>query len=148
MRLSSLMLLLTASFLAAGCGSTPADKDILQGAWYLTAEETDGKPTSPAQMNAMDAKIIFQAEKYALKNRGNTIEQGTFSVDPSKTPKTVTFLPKSGLWDGTPKEGIYAFEEDALKVCYAAELNKERPTGFTTQLNSGHLMQKYKRVPK
>ena len=147
MKLSTLMLLLTASFLAAGCGTTPADKDLLQGAWYLVAEEEDGKATPIDQINAKSNKLIFQGEKYDLMMRKGSIEKGTFSVDSTKTPKTITLSPKEGIGDGGSREGIYDLQENVLKVCIA-ELNKERPTAFATKLNSGHQMQNYKRVPK
>jgi len=148
MKLGRLLLFPCALFLCIGCGSNSADKDLLQGSWYQVAEQFDGKNLSVARIDATAGKLIFQGEKYAFRSGRDTIEQGTFTVDPSKTPKTIDFISKSsGLSEGGSRLGIYDLQENGLKVCIA-ELNKERPTEFATTVGSGLELKTYKRVPK
>ncbi len=146
MKLSPLMLFLAISLLAAGCGSA-SDNDLLQGAWYMISEESDGKPTPMDQINTLNPRLIFQGERYGFKSAGKTVEQGTFTVDSSQSPRTITLKPKGSFTEGATKEGIYDLQEDVLTIC-VGEISKERPGAFKTQLNSGNSLQKYKRVPK
>ena len=53
---------------------------------------------------------------------------GTYVIEPAKSPKTIDITMKEG--DKGTAHGIYELKGDTLKICVARP-NTERPTEFT-----------------
>lgn len=73
--------------------------------------------------------------------------QGTSQIDPTKTPKTVDLTITEGDGKGDVLLGIYEFEEEGRKVCFA-QPGKERPAEFSSPPGSGRILARLKRVKK
>ena len=56
----------------------------------------------------------------------------TFTIDPSKEPKTIDVRVKKGADAGKIMLGIYAIDGDSLKMCMN-QPNLERPKEFATK---------------
>jgi uncharacterized protein (TIGR03067 family) len=98
-----------------------------EGAWDGKSRLSDGKeePAPPG-----GAQLIFSGEKYTIKLGGKVTETGTFSIDPSKKPKTIDLTPTEGGEKGKKEQGIYELTGDDLKIAVAFG-SSERPTDFS-----------------
>jgi uncharacterized protein (TIGR03067 family) len=100
----------------------PAD---LQGVWKLVSVESNGTATDFTDRQPRwvikDKKVLYAGEELAA-----------LTVDPATTPKVIDLSFRSSK---KVYEGIYAVEEDTLKVCVNTQTDgvKERPQTFTTK---------------
>jgi uncharacterized protein (TIGR03067 family) len=140
------VLALTVGLVAAGGGSKgdPVKKDMrkLQGTWKVVSVEMDGKKQSDEKLKS--ATMTVEGNKYLVEVGGKTVEQGTFKIDPAKTPKTIDVTATQGKGKGNTYHGIYEIKGDTAKDCFAQE-GKERPTEFKTRAGSGWVLRVYKR---
>lgn len=102
----------------------------MEGTWQVTSSETDGQKMSEEDVKQI--KVIIKGNQYTLKQLDNTINQGTFKLDPTKKPKTIDIMPKEGDNSGGTMKGIYEFKGDTQKICWAPP-DHERPTKFTAE---------------
>jgi len=65
--------------------------------------------------------------------------------DPTQKPKTIDFTPTTGDAKDKLHLGIYQLGENARKLCFAPP-GKERPTEFSSEPGSGHILVKFERV--
>jgi uncharacterized protein (TIGR03067 family) len=72
---------------------------------------------------------------------------GTFTLNPTATPKTIDMVPADGPNQGKMFRGIYQLEGDELKACFAFP-GKERPKTFLTEANSGLVLEFWRRTKK
>jgi uncharacterized protein (TIGR03067 family) len=120
------------------------DKELL-GSWKVISAEHDGKPFT----DGMDTTLVITAEKVIFKPTGQdkrrAIEEATYKLDPSKSPKEIDLL----FVEDKPKRtvavrGIYLVEGNNIKLCMEAidgkEQGKGRPKDFVTKDKSGHLL--------
>ncbi len=104
------------------------DKDDLKkfdGAWKIIHIEREGKTLPAERTNAMG--VIVKDGKITIRD-GSNEDTATLKIDSSKKPGTIDFVPldsKSGAL------GIYQFDGDNLKLCWAA-VGNERPTQFAS----------------
>lgn len=115
------------------------------GVWTVESLESGGKKV-PANL-FKDMTLIYEGDKYTVKNGKEVIQVGTQKVDPSKSPKTLDGTVTEGFGKGSVTPGIYEFEGDTLKVCFDEE-GKKRPTEFKTADGSQTTLVVYKRVKK
>ena len=121
---------------AAADDDTKTDQDKLQGPWKLTALESDGKKASDDAVKAM--RMTVKGDRLYLKE-DNKEEEGTFKIDPTKSPKTMDLTIKVGEKMDTVRL-IYELKGDDLKLC-GGKLGKDRPAEFATKTGSGlHLL--------
>jgi len=73
--------------IAAASSDDAARKDMekFHGNWSLTSLERDGKKTPPEELRAV--KLTVQANKFVLRRNSVVVSEGTFTLDPTKTPK-------------------------------------------------------------
>jgi len=71
----------------------------------------------------------FDGEKY-VQTVGPLSEEGNYTLDPSKTPKTIDLDIKTGMDQGKKQLGIYKIEDGKLTVIVAAAGSKDRPKSF------------------
>ena len=116
-----------------------------QGTWVLVSAEKGGKKL------AQDKGIKLQIEenKYALTQQSSAVigHRGTFTLDPSKNPKTTVVNVTEGPDKGKSFLGIYQLSSDDYTVCFAPP-GKERPKDFSSASGSGNLLQLWKREKK
>ncbi len=114
-----------------------SDKDKLQGTWVSVQMEQDGKVVGDKKVDA-GMRLTFDGDKIQESDKEGEEEkrtEGTFTVDPSKTPKEIDLVL---IHDDGQKENakaIYRLEDDLLILC--AGRPDDRPTDFTTGGKAG-----------
>ncbi len=81
--------------------------------------------------------------KYTV-NIGDQVDEGTYKVDETKTPKTITIVGKKGPNEGKTILGIYELDKGTLKVCYDMS-GKAFPTKFESKPDSQLFLASYSR---
>jgi uncharacterized protein (TIGR03067 family) len=102
------------------------DMKLLEGKWTLTSSVIEGE-----KKEGDDAKgeVIFTEGKFEAKSPDGTSHKGSFTIDPTKSPKAIDSVPSEGDDAGKTRYGIYELKDDSLKICIANE-GGERPTNF------------------
>jgi uncharacterized protein (TIGR03067 family) len=86
-----------------------------------------------------DAQALFRTVKgnaYTVARFKRVLGKGTIKLDAAKKPKAIDAYPAGR---DKPLLGIYEFDGDKLKLCFAAP-GKERPAAFTSAEGSGHTL--------
>jgi len=120
---------LTAVLLFAGAVSADDrkdDREALQGTWTIVDTrkgETKGKEPVTART------VVFEGGKYRIKAADKVAEEGTFSLDGSKSPKQIEVAATEGKDKGKRWHGIYEVEGDTMRAV-VGPTDKERPTKY------------------
>ncbi len=148
---------LVAFWLAAGVGLVAAgdsakeaaikkDRAQFKGTWRVVSLVVDGNkaPDSDAQ------KIIVTNHAdgtWVVKVGDKEVARGTSTIDPTKKPKTLDFVPTVGSNQGKTHLGLYELKGDSRKLCFVAP-GKDRPTEFSSTPGSGHILVVFRRDKK
>jgi uncharacterized protein (TIGR03067 family) len=115
--------------------ATPADDPAqqaikqFQGSWHAIAvQHADGSPAPTEEVLA--TRLVVDGNKFTLINKQMNVS-GTFTVNPSKTPRTIDVTLKTADGPDVTLLGIYAIKSDLRKSCFALP-GKERPARFMT----------------
>ncbi len=133
---------LRAPTLVADPKEAQAELDKLQGAWDCKSWVFDGK-RSPN--NGRDFESIYEGNLLTLKNKGKEYRHGLVTLNPAQTPKAVNTWDLDGPFADRTNRGIYEFDGDKLKVCFALDAGADRPTDFESQPGSRRLSIIYER---
>jgi uncharacterized protein (TIGR03067 family) len=135
-----------AVLLAAGAPGEAADankKAGLHGTWTAVAADRNGAPADDIKGH----RLTFTGDRFTIRSKGKLRYQGTFRIDPSKSPATIDFTHTRGEAKGKVWQGIYLLEGDGLKICdNADDLSKGRPAAFATEPRSGRVLVVFRRV--
>jgi uncharacterized protein (TIGR03067 family) len=122
-----------------------ADLKAMVGKWKVEKAEYDGK----------DITAFFTTLKFGIHaggkytvDFGKEKDEGTFTVDPSKSPKEVDVKSEAGPNKGKTIKAIYKIDGDTMTVCYEHDTNEPRPTKFESKAKTTHLLITYKREKK
>jgi uncharacterized protein (TIGR03067 family) len=116
-----------------------------EGTWILVSSEKDGEKAPEEALKKAMPKAVSKGDTVTFISDGKEQGQATFTVDPTKKPKTIDATMTSGPDKGKKSLGIYEFEGDTLKVCHN---EKERPKDFSAKKGSGNTLDTYKREKK
>ena len=90
------------------------DKEQLQGSWRPVAAEQGGK----AQDDAKDHLLTFDGDTFTVKRGDRLLLKGTFTLDPSRSPKAIDLTVLDGPQKGKKVIGIYRHVlKERLEVC-------------------------------
>jgi uncharacterized protein (TIGR03067 family) len=122
-----------------------ADYQRLSGTWVLSSGVVDGQPV-PEEIRKK-TRLITMRDKFSLSTgaQTGTSEDGTFTIDPTKSPKTVDSVQGSGPDKGKTFLGIYEIIDDNHKRACWAPAGKPRPTDFASKPGSGYILQVWER---
>jgi uncharacterized protein (TIGR03067 family) len=134
-RLFGMLLVLASAALASGAD----DKKDMEGTWELVSLEVDGKPVPAADWPF--SKIVVKGDKATFSKGDKAIAETTFSVDPTKKPKTMDATYTMGPNKGEKVLAIYELDGDNLKVC-----STQRPKEFSTKEGPKYSLVVWKRV--
>lgn len=129
MKLQSLVLVLTIGLLLAADTAAKKDLEQLQGIWQVTALEVDGNQAPDEALK--EFKITVKGDRMSHKT-GETTEESSFKLDPSKKPKQIDFTVVAGTDKGKNMKAIYELDGDSLKLCVGSP-GAERPTEFASK---------------
>ncbi len=121
------------------------DLDRFQGSWSLDSAQRDGKKLPQEEVQKI--KLTIQGNEFVLKKESVVVSRGTFTLDPTKKPKQIDETVTGGPNQGKVYPAIYEIGDDQHTICFAAA-GKERPTAFSSEPGSGHLLQVWKRDKK
>lgn len=82
--------------------------------------------------------LVIVGDRYTI-TVGDTLRSGKVSVEPGTSPTKIDFLSAEGPNQGKVLKGIYKIDGDTFTCCIALP-DKDRPTAFTSQPGSGHLL--------
>lgn len=100
----------------------------LNGEWTVASMEMMGKAMPEAAIK--NTRLINKDGEYLVKAESD--DQGTVTVDASKTPKQMTIKGTDGPNKGKTLLAIYELNGDELKVCYDLS-GKEFPKEFKSE---------------
>ncbi len=117
------------------------DRKQIEGTWRIAELIVNGVPAKEQDAR----KLNGNDGTWSLLAEGKEINEGTSTFDPLKKPKTIDFTPAIGDGKGKLHLGLYELGGDVRKLCFAPA-GKARPTEFSSQPGSGHILVKYERV--
>jgi uncharacterized protein (TIGR03067 family) len=119
------------------------DRKTYTGTWQVVSLEVNGNKSSDE--DARKITVENQADgTWIIKVDDKEVSRGTSTIDPTKKPKTIDFVPATGDSQGRTHLGIYELTEKTRKLCFA-EPDKERPTEFSAQAGTGHVLVTFER---
>jgi uncharacterized protein (TIGR03067 family) len=129
MRLAKVALLFCAiGAIAADDPKKTDDAETFKGDWKAVSVVTQTGESIPADV-AGQFKFNFDGKKYVNKF-AEMVEEGGYTIDASKTPKTIDFEIKTGDDKGKKQLGIYKIEDGKLTIIAAVAGSETRPSSF------------------
>jgi uncharacterized protein (TIGR03067 family) len=141
MTLPLLMILSVGCSLVSDDSQAVSQKDLaaLQGTWSVVSAHVDGK----ADAGMAGARVAVTGNTFERKNSSATVH-GSFVLDPTRHPKSITTTHTDGPGKGKTYQGIYVLHGDAWSICY--DLTGKPPAAGTPEPKAGLLLLVLKRV--
>jgi uncharacterized protein (TIGR03067 family) len=117
------------------------DMEQLQGEWELISAEQDGRTIPPAALRRAYLRVTGDEHVATV---GGQAFNGSYVLEPLRSPKGIDTLDRSGPLSGGPASGIYELTGDVFRVCFAAP-GDARPYEFTTRSGTGRMLFVWKR---
>ena len=112
--------------LTAFAADAPDDAKTVQGNWKPAKAELAGQPMDDAVLKSISLKL--DNGKYEVFV-GEQPDRGTYTLDSTTKPKSITVTGTEGPNKGKTFPAIYELKGDTLRICYDLS-GKERPTEF------------------
>jgi len=123
---------------------TDPDLAALQGVWRQVGLEADGVVDPPDMEGAEGALTTFAGETFTVRTPdGHVVLAGSFILDATTTPRSVTWIDSMGPDAGKQLPASYVLDSDRL-LFIAANEGDPRPTVFRT--GPGQTMRTFVRV--
>lgn len=135
------LIFIPALALSAVAADESDDQKLLTGTWKPKEANLGGNVIDPAVLEK--AKVVYDKDKYTI-TIDEKVEQGSFTIDPMKSPKTMDIYPTSGDNNGKTFWSIYELDGDKLTICYSLTAGV-RPEEFKP-LSNTLLVVKYERL--
>ena len=120
---------------------------LLEGRWRLISLETDGEQISVSRIQRAEPEIFIQGTTLKDYVRGKQTRETDFSIDPTRSPKTLDAKIVEGEPVGATSKAIYDLAGDRLRICWIVYgVRRERPSSFATFVDSGLLLEEYERI--
>jgi uncharacterized protein (TIGR03067 family) len=109
--------------------SKKTDQELIQGRWWINAQESGGKQQSDKAFKGNS--FTFRKDKKGslvakLDERPYEPVEFAVAIDPNRNPKSIDLTTK-----GIKARGIYKLDGDDLTICVS--LGGQRPNDFTTR---------------
>jgi uncharacterized protein (TIGR03067 family) len=108
----------------------------------MVSGEADGQ--AMPQDLVKSGKRLAKDGETTITFGGQIYFKAKFSIDPTKKPKSIDYTMTAGPTKGKTHLGIYEFEGDTVKFCFAAP-DRDRPTDFTAKAGSQRTLSVWKR---
>jgi uncharacterized protein (TIGR03067 family) len=118
-----------------------ADQKAILGTWLPSSAELAGKPYPENIVKSI--RLVLSEGKYVV-TVGNNPDEGTWKIDPTKTPRTLEITGTKGPNKGKTIPAIYELTGDTLRVCYDLS-GKATPTAFESKPETKLFLVTYKR---
>ena len=123
------------------------DLERFQGTWAGIHVQHEGETGTIAGTES-PYRFVFKGDKVTiLADVEGASPMGTFKLDATKKPKAIDLIFSPAGSDGKNQRilGIYAFEGEALKLCYGPD-GVERPTRFEAKAGSKRIAITFQRI--
>jgi uncharacterized protein (TIGR03067 family) len=115
-----------AATLLTFAGESPDDAKTIQGKWLPAKATLSGERMADTVLKTISLKL--DNGKYEVLV-GEHPDKGTYTIDPSTTPKSITVVGTEGPNNGKTFPAIYDLKGDSLLICYDLS-GEKRPTEF------------------
>jgi uncharacterized protein (TIGR03067 family) len=112
--------------LTAFAADSPDDAKAVQGNWKPAKAEMAGQPMTDSFLKSISLKL--DNGKYEVFV-GDKPDKGTYTVDSTTKPKSMTITGTDGPNHGKTFPAIYELNGDTLRICYDLS-GAKRPTEF------------------
>jgi uncharacterized protein (TIGR03067 family) len=123
------------------------DRALLAGEWRVVSVEANGNAN--ADPMAACVTIVNKLDgKWSLLANGKTIAEGTSTIDPTTSPKTIELKSSRGSVEnarGTHYRGIYEVHETTRRLCFVPA-DKPLPESFAGGRETGQILVTFERV--
>ena len=119
------------------------DLQMLAGVWTCVSGINDGKPL-PGDI-VKQLKLTLTQERYKTEKGNVLLFDGIYKIDAGQQPRHIDITAPEGEQAGQTSKGIYALEQDTLKMCYTIP-DQDRPTDFESKPGSGATLVIWKRT--
>jgi uncharacterized protein (TIGR03067 family) len=117
------------------------DSKSLQGKWVPVTAQLGGQPMQDAILKTISMKL--ENGKYEVLV-GEHPDRGTYTMDTTTNPKSITVVGTEGPNQGKTFPAIYELKDDTLRICYDLSGDK-RPTEFKSTAGTKLYLVTYKR---
>jgi uncharacterized protein (TIGR03067 family) len=124
--------------------TSQADAQAIQGSWSRTSSAL-GDSALPAEF-LKPLIYKFSDGKYEKSVNGGDPEKGTYTIDPSTSPKNLALTCSEGTAAGTTILCIYQLDGDKLRICVDIP-GTTRPASFQSSSTTQLMIESYKRLP-
>lgn len=124
-----------------------SDRALLAGEWRVVSVEANGN-TNADPVVARVTVVNGLDGKWSLLSNGKTIAEGTSTIDPTSSPKTIELKSHRGSVEnarGTHYRGIYEVHETTRRLCFVPA-DKPLPESFAGGRETGQILVKFERV--
>jgi len=117
------------------------DAKAVQGNWKLVKAELAGQPMTDAVLKSI--RLQLDSGKYEVLV-GVGADRGTYTIDATSKPKSMTITGTEGPNRGKTFPAIYDLKGDTLRICYDLSGTK-RPTEFKSVAGTKFYLVTYNR---
>jgi uncharacterized protein (TIGR03067 family) len=114
--------------LTAFAADSPDDALAVRGSWTPARADLGGQPLAEAVLKSISLKL--DNGKYEVFV-GDKPDKGTYTLDSTSKPKSMTITGTEGPNQGKTFPAIYELKGDTLRICYDLS-GAKRPTEFKT----------------
>ena len=118
--------LTVAASLTAFAADPPEDAKAVQGSWAPTKADLGGQPMTETVLKSISLKLDHG--KYEVSVGGQP-DKGTYTLDSTSKPKSMTITGTEGPNQGKTFPAIYELKGDTLRICYDLS-GVKRPAEF------------------
>jgi uncharacterized protein (TIGR03067 family) len=118
--------LAVAASLNAFAADSPDDTEAVQGGWTPAKAELGGQAMTTAVLKSISLKL--DNGNYEVSVGGHP-DKGTYTMDSTARPKSITITGTEGPNSGRTFPAIYELKGDTLRICYDLS-GAKRPTEF------------------
>ena len=124
-----------------------ADRALLAGEWRVVSVEANGN-TNTDPVVARVTVVNRLDGTWSLLSNGKIIAEGTSTIDPTTSPKTIELKSSRGSVEnarGTHYRGIYEVHETTRRLCFVPA-DKPLPESFSGGRETGQILVTFERV--
>ncbi len=103
----------------------PKELQPLQGKWLIASFNGEAMPPEAGEM-----ALVIAGNKYQQLDNGSLTEEGTLTVDASKTPMWITLSIRTGNDAGATQPGLIIVNGDKFQLGLAMAGNPTRPANM------------------
>jgi uncharacterized protein (TIGR03067 family) len=114
------------------------DAEAIKGKWVAVSIKQGGFSAPDEVVKSF--KFDFDGKNYTNTAAGGQSEEGGYTLDSTKSPKTIDFDIKTGNDKGKKQLGIYKLDGDKLTIVASSAGSTDRPKSIEPEANSRELV--------